>query len=111
MLILVLQMRRTTIRMNITSERQFCNRQNRQMMLRYHHNFLKNLARTAQERRVLTQRPSHSSRNDQTLSFCVDYRDLNEVTVFDPHLIPRIDCILNKISRAKFIGKLDLTNG
>ncbi|XP_062589077.1 uncharacterized protein LOC134250727 [Saccostrea cucullata] len=50
-------------------------------------------------------------KNDDTLRFCVDYRDLNKVTVFDPRPMPRMDDILNKISRAKYISKLDLTKG
>ncbi|XP_062585038.1 uncharacterized protein LOC134246689 [Saccostrea cucullata] len=50
-------------------------------------------------------------KSDKSLRFCVDFRELNNVTVFDPRPMPRIDDILIKISKAKFISKLDLTKG
>lgn len=50
-------------------------------------------------------------KKDNSLRFCVDFRELNKITVFDPRPMPRIDAILNKISKAKFISKLDLTKG
>ncbi|CAC5404352.1 Transposon Ty3-I Gag-Pol polyprotein,Transposon Ty3-G Gag-Pol polyprotein [Mytilus coruscus] len=50
-------------------------------------------------------------KKDNTLRFCVDYRDLNKQTIFDPILMPRMDEVLNKVSRAKYISKIDLTKG
>lgn len=50
-------------------------------------------------------------KKDNSLRFCVDFRELNRITVFDPRPMPRIDAILNKISKAKFISKLNLTKG
>lgn len=50
-------------------------------------------------------------KKDSTLRFCVDYRDLNSITVFDPRPMPRIDEVLNKVSRARYISKIDLTKG
>lgn len=47
-------------------------------------------------------------KKDQSLRFCVDYRDLNKETVFDPVPMPRMDEVLNKVSKAKYISKLDL---
>jgi len=38
---------------------------------------------------------------DSTFRFCVDYRDLNSITVFDPRSMPCIDEVLNKVSRAR----------
>jgi hypothetical protein len=50
-------------------------------------------------------------KKDQSLRFCVDYRGLNKETVFDPVPMPRMDKVLNKVSKAKYISKLDLTKG
>lgn len=50
-------------------------------------------------------------KKDQSLRFCVDYRGLNKETVFDPVPMPRMDEVLNKVSKAKYISKLDLTKG
>lgn len=50
-------------------------------------------------------------KKDKTLRFCVDYRGLNSKTVFDPQPMPKIDDILNKLGRAKFLTKIDLTKG
>ena len=46
---------------------------------------------------------------DETRRFCVDFRELNKITVFDPRPMPRMDDILIKINKAKYISKLDLT--
>lgn len=50
-------------------------------------------------------------KKDYSLRFCLDFRELNKIAVFDPRPMPRIDAILNKISKAKFISKLDLAKG
>ena len=39
------------------------------------------------------------------------FRDLNKQTIFDPVSMPRMDEVLNKVSKARYIGKLDLTKG
>lgn len=46
-------------------------------------------------------------KNDNTLRFCVDYRNLNKQTIFDPMLIPRMDEVLNKVGRANYISLFD----
>ena len=43
------------------------------------------------------------------LRLCVDYRKLNAVTKFDTYLMPRIEELINRVGRAKFITTLDLT--
>lgn len=54
---------------------------------------------------VLVRKP------DSSIRFCIDYRGLNSVTVFDPVPMPRMEDILNKVSKAKYISKLDLCKG
>lgn len=50
-------------------------------------------------------------KDDSSIRFCCDYRALNSITVFDPRPMPRMDDLLNEVSRAKFISKIDLTKG
>ena len=50
-------------------------------------------------------------KKDSSIRFCIDYRDLNKITIFDPRPMPRMDEILNKISKAKYITKLDMAKG
>ena len=48
---------------------------------------------------------------DKTYRFCVDYRRLNDVTVTDAFPMPRIDDLIDKVGKAKFLTKLDLSKG
>ena len=50
-------------------------------------------------------------KKDKTLRFCVDFRGLNSKTEFDPQPLPKIDDILKKLGKAKFLSKIDLTKG
>ena len=50
-------------------------------------------------------------KKDNTIRFCVDYRGLNSKTVFDPQPMPKIEDVLNKLGKAKYLSKLDLTKG
>jgi transposase InsO family protein len=50
-------------------------------------------------------------KKDGTLRFCVDYRKLNEVTVFDCYPLPRIDETLDHLSGAQWFTTLDLLSG
>ncbi|KAL5011956.1 hypothetical protein ScPMuIL_010507 [Solemya velum] len=54
---------------------------------------------------VLVKRPEAS------LRICIDFRELNRVTVFDPRPMPRMDDVLNRLGKAKYLSKIDLTKG
>ena len=50
-------------------------------------------------------------KKDGSIRLCVNYRLLNEITVFDPQPIPRPEYIINKLGKAKYLSKIDLTKG
>ncbi|GAA5865997.1 hypothetical protein JCM1840_003369 [Sporobolomyces johnsonii] len=50
-------------------------------------------------------------KKDGTLRLCVDFRNLNSVTIKNRHPLPLIDETLDQLSGAKFFTKLDLRNG
>lgn len=49
--------------------------------------------------------------NNRGLRLCVDYRGLNDITTKDRYGMPRIDDLLDQLSRAKVMSKLDLHCG
>ncbi len=48
---------------------------------------------------------------DGTLHFCNDFRRVNEVSEFDGYPMPRVDELIDRLGRARFISTLDLTKG
>jgi len=54
---------------------------------------------------VMVKKPDGSTR------VCVDYRKLNQATVFDPEPIPNAEEIFAKLAGHKFFSKFDLTKG
>ena len=50
-------------------------------------------------------------KKDGTWRFCVDFRNLNAVTVRDSFPLPRIDDLLHKVGQAKVFSKMDLQSG
>ena len=50
-------------------------------------------------------------KKEGTFRFCIDYRKLNRVVVFDAEPIPNIEEMFTKLSNAVFFSKLDLTKG
>ncbi len=48
---------------------------------------------------------------DGNLRFCNDFRRLNEVSEFDSYPMPRVDELLDRLGRARYISTLDLTKG
>ena len=50
-------------------------------------------------------------KKDGSIRFCVDYRKLNEVTIKDAYILPRIDDSLAALSGNKYFSGLDLNSG
>ncbi|KAL1276731.1 hypothetical protein QQF64_036354 [Cirrhinus molitorella] len=48
---------------------------------------------------------------DGTLRFCNDFRRLNEISEFNGYPMPRVDELLDRLGRARYISTLDLTKG
>ena len=48
---------------------------------------------------------------DGTVRLCIDYRRINGITIPDPFQIPLIEDLLDSISEAKFLSKLDMMKG
>ena len=48
-------------------------------------------------------------KKDNSNRFCIDFRALNKVTVFDAEPMPKMDKIFTKIAGHKYISKFDLT--
>ena len=48
---------------------------------------------------------------DGSIRFCVDYRKVNEVSLFDAYPMPRVDELLDRLGMARFFSRLDLTKG
>ena len=45
------------------------------------------------------------------LRLCVDFRDLNSVTIDDSYPLPRLEVLLHRAANAKYFSKLDLASG
>jgi hypothetical protein len=50
-------------------------------------------------------------KKDGTQRLCVDYRALNEVTVKNKYLLPRIDDLFDQLCCACVFSKIDLRSG
>jgi hypothetical protein len=50
-------------------------------------------------------------KKDGKLQLCVDYRELNKLTVKNKYPLPRIDDLLDQLGEAKVFSKIDLWSG
>ena len=51
------------------------------------------------------------SKKDKSIIFCVDYRNPNQMTQFDPEPNAQNENIINSLIKAKYFSKLDVTIG
>ena len=50
-------------------------------------------------------------KKDGTLLLCVDYRQLNKMTVKNKYLLPRIDDLFDQLKGASIFSKIELRSG
>ena len=50
-------------------------------------------------------------KKDGNIRLCIDFRKLNEVTIFDAEPIPNQESLFAELTKAKYYTKLDLTKG
>jgi hypothetical protein len=50
-------------------------------------------------------------KKDGIIRLCIDYRELNRVTIKNKYPLPRIDDLFNQVKEAKVFSKIDLRSG
>ena len=49
-----------------------------------------------------------TKKKDKTLRLCIDYRQLNKVTIKNWYPLPRIDDLFDQLTGVRFYSKIDL---
>ena len=50
-------------------------------------------------------------KKDGSMSLCIDYRELNKLTIKNRYLLPRIDDLFDQLKGAVYFSKIDLRSG
>ncbi|GJZ67467.1 putative reverse transcriptase domain-containing protein [Tanacetum coccineum] len=78
------------------------------------------VAQTSKSASKVFIRPIHSSwrapvlfvkKKDGALHMCIDYRELNKLTIKNRYPLPRIDDLFDQLQRARYFSKVDLRSG